>query len=219
MSERVRLLLVDDHPVFLDGLRALLASEPWVAEAELARTSAEAVELCRSRPFDVAVVDLRLPDGDGVELTRRLLALRPGLRVLVLTMYADSDAVVRALGSGAAGYVLKDAEPEDVRAAVQQVSRGAMVVGAGAASLLQVTMSGSPVDLSGLTDRQRELLDLLALGLNTAAIAARLHVSTKTVRNRVSELLAVLGVSSRAEAIVLARDAGLGRDDLRRPPS
>lgn len=213
--ENAHLLLVDDHPVFLDGLHALLASEPWVATVALARTAADAVERCSTRPFDVAVVDLRLPDGDGVDLTRRLLALRPRLRVLMLTMHADSDAVLRALASGAAGYLLKDAEPEDVRSAVRQVARGSMVVGAGAAETLQGSMTGTTIDLRSLTDRERELLGLLALGINTAVIAERLHVSPKTVRNRLSELFTRLGVSGRAEAIVLARDAGLGRG---RPP-
>jgi DNA-binding NarL/FixJ family response regulator len=212
MTQPVKLLLVDDHPVFLDGLRAVFAPEPWVERVAVARTAKEAVQQCTEEPYDVAVVDLRLPDGDGVELTRRLLALQPQLRVLMLTMHADSDAVMRALASGATGYLLKDAEPDEVRAAVQQVARGGVVVGPGASAWLQGSMKGAPIDLSTLTERERDLLALLAAGLNTAVIAERLHVSTKTVRNRLSELFGRLGVSSRAEAIVLARDAGLGRN-------
>ena len=211
MTAGSRLLLVDDHPVFLDGLARLLAAEEWVATTTSARTCEEAVEESGTTQFDVAVVDLRLPDGDGVELTRRLLARQPHLRVLVLTMHADSDAVMRALASGAAGYLLKDAEPEDVCAAVRQVARGALVVGSGAASTLRNTIAGSPLDLTKLSQRDQELLSLLAQGLSTALIAGRLHVSPKTVRNRLSEMFQRIGVSSRAEAIVFARDAGLGR--------
>jgi DNA-binding NarL/FixJ family response regulator len=211
VSDSVSLLLVDDHPVFLEGLQGLFAAEPWVGGLAVARTGAEAMRRCADSQPDVAVVDLRLPDGDGVELTRRLLASRPRLRVLILTMHADSDAVLRALASGAAGYLLKDAEPEDVRAAVRQIARGGMVLGAGVADPLRQSMGGTGPDLSALRPRDRELLALLASGLPTAVIASRLHVSPKTVRNRLSELFGRLGITSRAEAIVIARDAGLGR--------
>lgn len=211
MNKTVTLLLVDDHPVFLDGLHALFRTESWVRDVAVARTGAEAMQECATTKPDVAVVDLRLPDGDGVDLTRRLLALHPPLRVLLLTMHADTEAVMRALASGAAGYLLKDAEPEDVRAAVRQVARGGMVVGAGVADPLRQSIGGGGPDLSGLAPRDRELLSLLAAGLPTAVIASRLHVTPKTVRNRLSELFGRLGVTSRAEAIVIARDAGFGR--------
>jgi two-component system, NarL family, nitrate/nitrite response regulator NarL len=212
MTETVGLLLVDDHPVFLDGMRLLFAAETWISHVAIARTGAEAMERCAATKPDVAVVDLRLPDGDGVELTRRMLAARPTLRVLLLTMHADFEAVLRALASGAAGYLLKDSEPEDVRAAVRQVARGGMVVGAGVGDPLRLSIGGaeSP-DLTQLRPRDRQLLSLLAEGLSTAAIASRLHVTPKTVRNRLSELFARLGINSRSEAIVIARDAGLGR--------
>lgn len=210
MTEPVRLLLVDDHPVFLDGLAALLGGQPWAAVVGTARSAAEALRTAESARADVAVVDLRLPDLDGVELTRRLLARWPSLRVLLLTMHGGQDAVLRSLGAGAAGYVLKDAEPEDVLAAVRQVARGGMVVGAGAAAAVRGQLD-SPGVLPELSARDRELLDLLARGLPTADIGAQLCLAPKTVRNRLSEVFAVLGVSSRAEAILLARSAGLGR--------
>jgi DNA-binding NarL/FixJ family response regulator len=196
--------------VFLDGLEALFGAEDWAEVTATARTAREALERLDAARPDVAVVDLRLPDLDGVELTRRLIARRPSLRVLLLTMHAGQDAVLRGLGAGAAGYVLKDAEPEDVLAATRQVARGGLVVGAGAAAAVRGRLDGG-AELPGLSARDRELLDLLARGLATADIGARLSLAPKTVRNRLSELFATLGVASRAEAIVLARGAGLGR--------
>lgn len=207
-----RLLLVDDHPVFLDGLAALFGTESWATVAGLARSAGEALATASRCAPDLAVVDLQLPDLDGVELTRRLLAAQPHLRVVLLTMHAGQDAVLRGLAAGAAGYVLKDAEPEDVIAAVRQVARGGMVVGAGASGPVRERLEEGATALpAALSARDRELLDLLARGLPTAQIAARMHLAPKTVRNRLSELFAVLGVSGRAEAIVLARGAGLGR--------
>lgn len=206
-----RLLLVDDHPVFLDGLVALFTGESWAEVVGTARTGAEAMErVLECRP-DVAVVDLRLPDLDGVELTRRILAARPQTRVLLLTMHAGQDAVLRGLAAGATGYVLKDAEPEDVLAAVRQVSRGGMVVGAGATAPVRAQLGEGVDPLPELSARELELLDQLARGASTGAIADAMHLAPKTVRNRLSELFTTLGVSGRAEAIVLARSAGLGR--------
>jgi DNA-binding NarL/FixJ family response regulator len=206
----VRLLLVDDHPVFLDGLAALLDGEAWAEVVALARNGAEALQQAAGARADVAVVDLRLPDLDGVELTRRLLARQPSLKVLLLTMHAGKDAVLRGLAAGAAGYVLKDAEPEDVLAAVRQVARGGLVVGAGAVDPVRAQLDGAD-GLPGLGDRDRELLELLAQGLPTATIALRLGLAPKTVRNRLSALYATLGVSDRSEALLRARSAGLGR--------
>ena len=203
----VRLLLVDDHPVFLDGLAALLGSQDWASVVAVARTGAEALAV--TAPVDVAVVDLRLPDTDGVALTAQLLARRTGLRVLLLTMHAGQDAVLRGLAAGAAGYLLKDAEPEDVLAAVRQVARGGMVVGAGAVPPVRAQLEGS--DLPSLSERDRELLDLLARGLPTATIATTLGVAPKTVRNRLSALYGTLGVADRSAALLKARSAGLGR--------
>lgn len=205
-----RLLLVDDHPVFLEGLAVLLADQDWAEVVGLARTASEALEKQPAVRADVAVVDLRLPDLDGVELTRRLLARQPALRVLLLTMHAGQDAVLRGLAAGAAGYVLKDAEPEDVLGAVRQVARGGLVVGAGAVAPVRAQLDGADA-LPELAERDRELLDLLAQGLTTSAIALRLGVAPKTVRNRLSALYAALGVSDRSGALLRARSAGLGR--------
>lgn len=205
-----RLLLVDDHPVFLEGLAVLLGDQDWAEVVAVARTASEALERQAGARADVAVVDLRLPDLDGVELTRRLLARQPGLRVLLLTMHAGQDVVLRGLAAGAAGYVLKDAEPEDVLGAIRQVARGGLVVGAGAVAPVRAQLDGAD-QLPELPDRDRELLDLLAQGLTTSAIAHRLGVAPKTVRNRLSALYAALGVSDRSGALLRARSAGLGR--------
>jgi DNA-binding NarL/FixJ family response regulator len=209
---RTTLLLVDDHPVFLDGLARLLTAEPWADVVGTARDGAEALRVGASTRPAVAVVDLQLPDIDGVELTKRLLAQLPDVRVLVLTMHAGQDTVLQALAAGAVGYVLKDAEPEDVVASIRQVARGGLVVGAGAASTtVHGRLAEGGEQLPAIGERDRELLELLAQGKSTAAIAAELHLAPKTIRNRLSELFTALGVAGRAEAIVLARSAGLGR--------
>lgn len=209
----VRILLVDDHKVFVSGLARILADEDWAEVVGTANDVSSALEAGRTTRPDIAVVDLRLGDGpdaqDGVELTRRLRAEHPGLRVLVLTMHADTVTAERALEAGATGYVLKDSDPEDVLAAVRQVSRGALVLSGRVSDATGRRTTTAP--LPDLTDREREVLDLVARGASTDAIARQLFLSTKTVRNRLSQLYAKLGVTSRSEAVVRARESGLGR--------
>lgn len=206
-------LVVDDHPVVLTGLAALLADEPWVSGVETATTAAEAVRSARERPPSLAVLDLRLPDADGVDLLRRLVALVPDVRAVLLTMHADEEAAVRAMASGAVGYLLKDTPPDDMRVALASAARGGLVIDAAVAAPVRRSLGGGGRTLPELTPRQRELLDLVAAGLPTALVAERMHLSPKTVRNRLSEVFLALGVTSRAEAIVRARDAGLGRGE------
>lgn len=209
----MRVLVVDDHPVVLSGLSAVLADESWVDDLETATSAATALAHARSHPPDLAVVDLRLPDADGVDLLRSLIALTPGLRAVVLTMHADPDAALRALTSGAVGYLLKDTPPDEMRISLASAARGGLVVDPAVALPVRRSLGGSGRALPGLTPRQEQLLDLLATGLTTAVIAERLVLSPKTVRNRLSEVFATLGVTTRAQAIVLARDAGLGRGE------
>lgn len=204
-----RVVIVDDHPVFALGLARLLDEEPWCELVGTAGDGDAAMALAlRYRP-DVAVVDLRLPDCDGVELTRRLLEALPSIKVAILTMHADQDAVTRGMGAGATGYVLKDARPEDVVNAIRQVSDGGIVVSRGATEAIRARLGRRIPSVAGLTDRETELLRLVSDGLDTDHIAQRLYLSPKTVRNRLSELYAKLGVRSRAEAVAFGRDAAI----------
>ena len=207
-----RVMLVDDHPIVLSGLSALVQSEDGLELVATARTAAEARDVT-AEP-DVAVVDLDLPDGDGIDLGAALKATWPDLRVVVLTMHADDQAVIRCLGAGLDGYFLKDSDPEDLLAAIHAAARGALVLGRGASDAVVAAAASAPrTDALGSLDaRDLEILDLLVRGLPTTQVATRLFLAPKTVRNRTSEMLTKLGVTSRDEAIALGRAGGLGRD-------
>jgi DNA-binding NarL/FixJ family response regulator len=205
-----RVMIVDDHPIVLSGLSALIESENELELVAAARTAAEA-RAVTTEP-DVAVVDLELPDGDGIELGATLKRTWPGLRVVVLTMHADDQAVIRSLSAGLDGYLLKDSDPEDVLSAIHTAARGALVLGRGASNAVVAAASIPRTDALGALDaRDLEILELLVQGLPTSQVAARLFLAPKTVRNRVSEMLTKLGVASREEAIALGRSGGLGR--------
>ena len=207
-----RVMLVDDHPIVLSGLSALVQSEDGLELVATARTAAEARDVT-AEP-DVAVVDLDLPDGDGIDLGAALKATWPDLRVIVLTMHADDPAVIRCLGAGLDGYFLKDSDPEDLLAAIHAAARGSLVLGRGASEAVVAAAASAPrTDALGSLDaRDLEILDLLVRGLPTTQVATRLFLAPKTVRNRTSEMLTKLGVTSRDEAIALGRAGGLGRD-------
>jgi DNA-binding NarL/FixJ family response regulator len=206
-----KVLLVDDHPIVLSGLSALVESDEGLELVAAARTAAEA-RAVTTEP-DVAVVDLGLPDGDGIKLGAALKRTWPALRVLVLTMHADDQAVIRSLAAGLDGYLLKDSDPEDVLAAVHSAARGALVLGRGASDAVVAAAAAAPRTdaLAVLDARELEILRLLVEGFPTSQVAARLFLAPKTVRNRTSEILTKLGVSSRAEAIALGQAGGLGR--------
>ncbi len=206
-----RVMLVDDHPIVLSGLSTLVESEDGLELVAVARTASEARDVA-TEP-DVAVIDLGLPDGDGIELGATLKRAWPGLRVIVLTMHADDGAVIRSLGAGLDGYLLKDCDPEDILVAIHTAARGALVLGRGAsAAVIAAAASAPPTGaLSVLDARDLEILELLVRGLPTSQVAAHLFLAPKTVRNRVSDMLTKLGVSSRHEAIALGRAGGLGQ--------
>lgn len=214
-----RVLVVDDHPIVRSGMAALLASEPAFDVVASAGTVAEALRLTEpshdAPTPDLAIIDLRLPDGDGVDLAMALRRRWPELKVLVLTMHAEDDSVMRAVAAGLHGYVLKDADPEAILAAVHQVTAGALVIGRGADAGVRAAACSEPstssAALGALNTREREILELLASGLPTAQVASRLYLAPKTIRNRLSEILDKLGVDTREEAIQLARAAGLSR--------
>ena len=213
MSE-VRVVVVDDHPVFRLGLVALLRSlEGFVVVGEAA-SAGEALALVDA-DADVVLMDLHLGDGSGIEVTRDLVRRWPGVKVLVVTMQEDDDSVAAAMRAGAHGYLLKSADPQALERAVRAVTDGEMILGAGVAERAMASVlsrrATAGVAFPELTDREREVLDLLARGHDNATIARRLVLSPKTVRNHVSNVLAKIGAADRTDAVTRAREAGLGQ--------
>ena len=214
MSEQVRVLIADDHPVFRDGLASLLATQPDVVVVATAADGAEAVRLCAELVPDVVVMDLQMPEMNGIEATRRIAETQPGVRVLVFTMGEEDGTVLSAMRAGARGYLVKGAGQDEVARAISTVHAGGLVFGSSLALRIADLLSGSAApDRSAfpqLTERELEILDLIAAGRNNAQIASALYLAPKTVRNNVSNILAKLQATDRAEAMIRARDAGLG---------
>jgi DNA-binding NarL/FixJ family response regulator len=215
MSDRdrpLRVVAADDHPVFLGGLKLLLDTDPGLACIGTAGTGAEAVEVTRRTRPDVVVLDLHMPGTNGVDAARAITAAVPETAVLMLTMLDDDESVFAALRAGARGYLLKDARPAEIVHAIHAVAGGAAVFGPRIAHRIMdhFAVSRTPDPLAELTSREREVLQLLADGATNAAIAARLQISPKTVRNHVSSIFAKLHLTGRAEAMLHARRAGLG---------
>jgi DNA-binding NarL/FixJ family response regulator len=208
----IRLILADDHPVFVSGLRALLDAEAGMTVLAVAATGADALRLAVEHRPDVAVLDVNMPEGDGLTVAARMRAAGLPTRSLILTMYDDDENVLAALRAGAHGYALKGAGPEEIVAAVRAVARGEAVFGAGVAARILAHFARVAVasPFPQLTEREHEVLGLVARGLDNTAIAQRLGVSGKTVRNYVSNVLTKLHVTDRSAAIVRAREAGLG---------
>ena len=208
-----RVVIADDHPLFLDGLAALLASAPDIEVVDRAATADEAIDAVRTLVPDVAVLDLNMPGPGGIATIREILGRAPSVRVLVLTMYDDDALVFEAVRAGAAGYVLKGADPNEVISAVRAVAQGEAVFGAALARRLAhwFDRPAPQEPFEQLTPREREVLELIAQGVRNAAIAQRLGISLKTVRNLVSNVLTKLQVPDREAASVRARQAGLGR--------
>jgi DNA-binding NarL/FixJ family response regulator len=219
-------LIADDHPVFRGGLRALLASTEGIEVVGDAVSGDEAVRLAAELLPDVVVMDLHMPGMNGVEATRELAVRAPGVRVLILTMFEDDESVFAAMRAGASGYLLKDAEQDDVVRSIVAVARGDAVFGPAVAERMRAVFASErrPVaPFPQLTPREAEVLDLLAAGHDNAAIARRLGITSKTVRNSVSNIFLKLHVADRPQAIIRARNAGMGRNtpapgDRRLPP-
>lgn len=214
--ESLRVTIADDHPVFRDGLRALLSSLPDVEVVGEASTGEEAVTLAQHLHPDVVVMDLNMPDVSGIEATRRIIEDDPHANVLMLTMFEDDDSVFAAMRAGARGYLVKGSNQTEIIRAIEAVGAREAVFGAPIAQRMIEYFSTARTE-SGetafpqLTDRERQVLDLIAQGNSNQAIAQSLVLSPKTVRNHVSNIFAKLQVADRAEAIVRAREAGLGR--------
>jgi DNA-binding NarL/FixJ family response regulator len=214
MSEPLRVLIADDHPVFLGGLRALLATDPDLEVVAEASDGAEAVALAARDLPDVVLMDLHMPVRDGVEATREIVRSSPHVAVLVLTMFDDDDSVFAAMRAGARGYLLKGANQADILRAVHAVGTGGAVFGPDVAQrvldFFAHAQTRQQAAFPQLTDREREVLDLLARGLPNGRIAGRLSISEKTVRNHVSNIFTKLAVADRAQAVIRAREGGLG---------
>ena len=215
--EPTRILIADDHPHFRDGLRALLLSAPDVEVVGEAADGEKAVTLAERLQPDVILMDLNMPGMGGIEATRRILHTSPHISVLVVSMYEDDDSVFAALKAGARGYLLKGALKAEILRAIRAVTSGEAIFGpAIARRLMQYFSVPRPDTLTEtfpeLTDREREVLELISRHETNPEIANRLHLSPKTVRNHVSNIFTKLQVSDRAQAIIRAREAGLGRD-------
>lgn len=211
----VSVLLADDHAIVRDGLSALLGSLEGITVVATAATGEEAVrETVLHRP-DVVLMDVAMPGAGGVEATRQITARSPQTAVLMLTMFDDDESVLAAIRAGARGYLLKDADQEELERAIRSVAAGEAIFGSGVVrrllGLVAAPAAGqTPQRFPGLTQRERDVLDAIASGLSNSAIARRLDIAPKTVSNHITNLFLKLQVTSRAEAIVLARDAGLG---------
>lgn len=212
--EDVRVLLVDDHPMFLEGLRLVLSSQPGIAVVGAVVSGDQAVTDALDLQPDVVVMDLNLPGLRGIEATRQIVTTSPHIGVLVLTMFDDDDSVFAAMRAGARGYLLKGAAQTQVMRAIQAVAAGEVIFGPLVARHMQRFFATPPVTATfpGLTPREHEVLELIARGRTNPDIARTLGLSAKTVRNHVSNLFAKLQVADRAQAIVRARSAGLGVD-------
>ena len=217
----IRILIADDHPLFRDGLRALLESVADMQVIGEAATGDEALTQAHVLQPDVILMDLKMPGMNGIEATRRILHTSPHIRILVVTMFEDDDSVFAAIRAGARGYLLKGAAQEETLRAIRAVSHGEAIFGPAVAErLMHYFGSTRPIAKSGpaqffpeLTDREYEILTLIAQRKSNADIAARLVLSPKTVRNHVSNILSKLQVADRTEAMHAAWTAGLGQGE------
>ncbi|CAM5310537.1 DNA-binding response regulator [Streptomyces spiroverticillatus] len=215
-DEPVTVLVVDDHPVFRAGMATVLGDLPGITVVGEAADGAEAVAAVARLAPHIVLMDLRMPGVGGLEATATITTRHPDTAVVVLTMDEDDDSIFAALRAGARGYLLKEADGTDIHRAVLGAAHGEALFGPRIAQrvLAHFASPHAAADTAPfpqLTDRERQILDLLSRGLDNTAIARRLTLSEKTVRNRVSDILAKLRARTRAEAIALARDAGLGR--------
>jgi DNA-binding NarL/FixJ family response regulator len=210
MTEPITVLLADDHPMFRRGLRALLETMPGIEVVGEAADGNEAVRLAGELDPRLILLDLRMPGGDGLTAIRKLTARDPHPHILVITMFEDDDSVFAALRAGARGYVLKDTEDEEMTRAVLAVGHGEAIYSPAIATRIMAFFAGRTAEpFPGLSHSERNVLRLMARGRKNEEIAADLSLSSKTVRNYVSNIFGKLHVASRAQAIVRARDAGL----------
>ena len=206
----IRVLLADDHGVIRDGLGRLIGGLEDVELVGTASDGAEAIERAKQLEPDVVVMDLDMPRVDGIEATRRILADHPGANVLVLTAFSDRARILGALEAGACGYLLKDAASEDVADGIRAAARGESPLDPRAARTV-LSARAEPDPLAGLSEREREVLDLLVEGLPNKLIARRLEISEKTVKSHLTRIFRELDVTDRTQAALWAERRGLGR--------
>jgi DNA-binding NarL/FixJ family response regulator len=210
----IQVLIADDHPLFRKGLRTLLESLPETVVAGEATTGREAVEMALSLQPDIVLMDLQMPEGGGLAAIRELARQQPEARILVVTLFEDDESVFTALKAGARGYVLKDADEDEMIRAIKAVAQGEAIFSPAIATRLMDYFSATQTSpqagaFPDLTDREREILALIARGRSNAEIADELTISLKTVRNHASNIFNKLQVADRTQAALRAREAGL----------
>ncbi len=215
MDEAIRILIADDHALFRDGLQALFDSLEDFKLVGQAANGEQAIEAAADLQPDIVLMDIQMPGINGIEATRRIISTSPHIGVIVVSMLEDDDSVFAAMRAGARGYVLKGAGQEQMLRTIRSVAAGEALFGPGIAERLMnffttLEPSADARAFPELTAREYEVLELLASGSNNMEIASRLFISNKTVRNHVSNLFSKLQVADRAQAIIRARDAGLG---------
>lgn len=211
---KLRVLIADDHPLFRKGMRTLLESMPDIVVAGEATTGAQAIERAVALHPDLVLMDLQMPEGGGLEATRQITAVDPQIFILVVTLFEDDDSVFAALRAGARGYILKDADEEEIMRAIRAIGKGEAIFSPAIAARLMDYFASTRAEASQeifpeLTEREREILQLIARGESNATIADQLSISLKTVRNHVSNIYNKLQVADRAQAAIRAREAGL----------
>ena len=216
MEDTIRVLIADDHPLYREGMRGRLERATDMEVVGEAASGDEAVRLAEELQPDVILMDIKMPGKNGIEATREVLAANAGVGVLVLTMFEDDDSVFAAMRVGAKGYLLKDSGGTGVLHAIRAVASGEAVFGPGVAERIvgffSTPRSAKQRAFPELTEREEEVLSLVAQGKSNQEIARQLYVSLKTVRNHVSHILLKLQVADRAQAVIRAREGGLGRN-------
>ena len=204
----IRIVVIDDHTIVRNGLVQLLRSHADLEVVGAAGDGAAAVALCLEHHPHIVLMDLSMPGMDGVEATRQIVAQAPGVQIVVLTSFMDRDRIVAALGAGAIGYLLKDAEPEELIRGIRSAARGESPLDPRAARTM-LSAQRTPGPLDALTDREREVLALVAEGLPNKQIARRLEISEKTVKAHLTSVFRAIGVNDRMQAGLWARRNGL----------
>lgn len=208
----IRVMVADDHGVVRAGLAQLLATFPDIELVGSASNGEEAVSLCSARAPDVVLMDLEMPVLDGIEATKRIRAAQPDVAVVVLTSFSDRERIMSALDAGAAGYLLKDAEPQALARAIEAAARGETPLDPKAARALLSARRAAPL-ADGLSDREREVLAMVAEGLPNKLIAQRLGISEKTVKAHLTSVYRQIGVTDRTQAALWAQRQGVTRTE------